>query len=314
MSVYLVGTFFLIPETAYIRDRKYDTDVVERLAGEVASTSADEPKISEKGHPTPNVVESGSDLSEKKKTYAQQLKVYNGRFSIEGYFSSLLPPFVTLLLPATAWAAYCYGSYVALTSAFSVSLSQLFSVPPYNFKVSSIGLTVLSAFIGTIFGNLVPGPTADWLVKYMSRKNNGIYEPEFRTLLCIPPLVLGLAGYWGFGLSIKAGNHWIVPVFFFGLATFAGSSLSLISNAYLLDCHRKYNQDAYAVVNLVKAVMSFIISFFINDWITHSGVVQVFFVIGLIHAIGGLSGIFLYFYGKKVSSFPSVLPMMLKRY
>jgi MFS family permease len=160
---------------------------------------------------------------------------------------------------------------------------------------------VLSAFIGTVLGNAIPGALADWLVKSMSRKNNGVYEPEYRLILSIPALILGLAGFWGFGLSIDAQNHWMVPVFFFGLATFSGSILSLISNTYLLDCHRKYATDAYAAVTLVKGVMAFTIPFFINDWITKNGVVQVFFIVGLIHGIAAIWGIVLYVYGKRVS-------------
>jgi len=77
--------------------------------------------------------------------------------------------------------------------------------------------------------------------------------------------------------------------------------MSLVSNTYLLDCHRKHAQDAYAAVTLVKAVSSFALSFFVNDWLAKHGPINVFFVIGSIHVVGCLYGLFLYMYGKRVS-------------
>ncbi|WAO95588.1 MFS domain-containing protein [Fusarium falciforme] len=59
--------------------------------------------------------------------------------------------------------------------------------------------------------------------------------------------------------------------------------MSHVSNTYLLDCHRKYAQDAYAAVTLIKAATSFAISFFVNDWLAKHGPINVFFLIGSIH-------------------------------
>ncbi|KAK7417662.1 hypothetical protein QQX98_004483 [Neonectria punicea] len=90
----------------------------------------------------------------------------------------------------------------------------------------------------TTLGNAIPGPVSDWLVTYLSKKNKGVYEPEFRLLLAVPSLIFGLMGFWGFGWSLVEKQHYMVPIFFYGLAIFAGAINSLISNTYLLDCHR----------------------------------------------------------------------------
>jgi MFS family permease len=213
----------------------------------------------------------------------------------------VLSPLAVILLPGVAWAAYCYATAVALSIAISVSLSSIFSAAPYHFKTSQIGLTVLSAAVGDLIGNLVPGPISDWIVLSMSRRNKGVYEPEFRILLVIPAFFIGLAGYWGFGLSIYYRTHWFGPVFCFGLSALAGQVVSLISNTYLLDCHRKFAQDAYAVVTLFKGVLTFAAAFFISNWLQKSGIVQVFFLIGMIHGIACVWGLVLYVYGKRVS-------------
>jgi hypothetical protein len=241
-----------------------------------------------------------SEITEKKKTYTQTLKIFNGRFSEDSCLTGLKKPFATFLLPGVSWAAFSYSCSVAFAVAFSISLSPIFKAKPYNFTAKEVGLTVLSPFIGTIIVNCIPGTVADWLVKFMSRKNNGVYEPEFCNLLCIPALILGFMGFWGFGLSLQAKSPWIVPVFFMGLATFAGSILALVSNTYLLDCHRAESQDSYAAVTLVKGIFAFAMAFVINDWIIKSGVASVFFVVGALHGFACVIGLFLYIFGKSV--------------
>lgn len=312
VSLYTIAFFFLVPETAYRRAKKFDNDVHEVLADEVPEYPQQDEKtgtislpdaLADKDAGVTDVAEeAGAHERERPETYIQSLKVYHGRFSRENYLRSVLSPLAVLLLPGVAWAAYCYATAVAFSIAISVSLSSIFSAAPYHFTTSHIGLTVLSPFVGDLIGNLVPGPVSDSMVVFLSRRNKGVYEPEFRILLVIPAFFIGLAGYWGFGLAIHYRVHWFGPVFCFGLSALAGQVVSLISNTYLLDCHRKYAQDAYAVVTLFKGVLTFAAAFFISNWLHKSGIVEVFFLIGMIHGVACVWGLILYVYGKRVSS------------
>lgn len=306
--------FLFCPETTYNRAAKYNTDHLELTSDSsndsdtgsaLGSTATPNEQIlvQEKSTTERNL---GADaeneaVPEKKLTYWQSLKVYNGRFSDESLLRSMITPWSAFLLPAVSWTAYTYGCSVAFSASFSVSLSQNFSKPPYGFTTRQTGLTVLSSFIGAFLGNLIPGPLSDWLVKYMSRKNNGVYEPEFRNILCIPGLIFGLMGLWGFGWSLEAKAPWLVPVFFFGMSTFAFAIQSLVSNAYLLDCHRMYAQDGYAAVTIFRGLFSFLMTYVINDWIDRNGNKTVFFIIGMLHGVNCVLGLVLYVYGKRVS-------------
>ncbi len=110
--------------------------------------------------------------------------------------------------------------------------------------------------------------------------------------------VLGLIGFWGFGLSLQAKTPKTVPVFFFGLSDFAGGIVVLVSDAYFLDCYRACSQDAFAAVTLVRAVFSFVMTFFISDWIARDGITNVFFVIGILHGLCCILGMAPYVYSK----------------
>lgn len=59
----------------------------------------------------------------------------------------------------------------------AVTISVIFSSPPYNFISSSVGLTYISPVIGAFLGTLIAGPITDWSAKILSRRNHGIYEP-----------------------------------------------------------------------------------------------------------------------------------------
>lgn len=176
----------------------------------------------------------------------------------------------------------------------------IFTKAPYNFTSNQVGLTVFSSFVGATLGNALPGPISDWLVTFMSRCNKGIYEPEFRIVLSVPSFFLGLLGFWGFGWSLQDRAHFMVPVFFYGLAIFAGSINSLISNTYLLDCHRAQAQDGYAAVTIFRGITSFVMTFVINIWIERSGYKVVYLWIGAVHGLSCLIGMFLYVFGKKI--------------
>lgn len=316
LAAYTIVLFFTCPETTFNRAAKLDTDVLEVLddstddgsSAEIEQTRTTlQPKQLNVPQNSAIELEKGpvdrrDQYTETKQTYLQSLRVYNGRFSGESMWKAFVTPWSAFLLPAVSWTAYAYGCSVAFSASFSVALAQVFTKSPYFFTTAQVGLTVLSAFIGATLGNIIPGPLCDWLAKYMSRKNRGIYEPEFRIVLTVPAFFLGLMGFWGFGMSLHAKSHWMAPVFFFGLATFAGSIQSLISNAYLLDCHRAHAQDGYAAVTIGRGIMSFVMTLVINDWIKKDGIRNVYLWVGTLHGISCLIGMYLYIYGKRVSS------------
>ena len=47
---------------------------------------------------------------------------------------------------------------------------------------------------------------SDWSVKLLSKKNKGVYEPEFRLILLIPTLLLEVGGYIGWVCPLDSGT------------------------------------------------------------------------------------------------------------
>jgi hypothetical protein len=94
----------------------------------------------------------------------------------------------------------------------------------------------------------------------MTKRNNGVYEPEFRLVLMLPAVILGsigtvhggvylTIGYFGFGWSIEEGDPWIVPVILYGLVGIGGVFLAIPVYTYVVDSHRALAPEAFVTVS-----------------------------------------------------------------
>jgi len=110
----LAMVFFLCPEHAFIRDRKFETDLVSE------GSSTESVNIGE------GKQEIGATAAsmESKKTFFQELRVYNGRFSTDGFWKLLVAPFPAMLYPAAIWVFLLQGTFVTWVST------------PYSIKIS----------------------------------------------------------------------------------------------------------------------------------------------------------------------------------
>ncbi len=73
------------------------------------------------------------------------------------------------------------------------------------------GLTNLGGFVGIVLAMLVTGPLNDWGVVWMSQRNRGIYEPEYRLIFMLG-MLFGVFGYVGWAVGNDHHMPWIGAV------------------------------------------------------------------------------------------------------
>jgi hypothetical protein len=56
---------------------------------------------------------------------------------------------------------------------------------PYKLSSLSVGLLYLAPFIGGVLGSSISGKISDIVCRYMTRRNGGVFEPEFRLVMVI---------------------------------------------------------------------------------------------------------------------------------
>ena len=268
-TFYLVAIFtgaclplviFFVPETAYRRSAYLNTDLAdsddiqlvqkpEEHGHELQPNPGDVPaSTTGDAIPEKHSAEAGSqhvlnshETNPSKASFKQMLRPFNGRKSDESYWKLLLRPFPLFLHPAIFWACLIQGTMIGWTVFIGIILAAIFIGPPLFWTEVKTGYAYAGAFIGAVAGFIVAGGLADWSAKFMTRRNNGIYEPEFRIVLVIPQLVFGCAGLFGFGIVANQLVDYphISPIVCFGFEVMGMVIGAVAASLYIVDAHRE---------------------------------------------------------------------------
>lgn len=203
-------------------------------------------------HPTPGYT--GYYRAAPPKSYGQTLKPYAGRLSHDKWLKVAFRPFILYCYPSILWSAMVYALSVGWLIVLSESVSTIYeSSSTYNFTALQAGLCYISPFVGGILGTAVAGKVSDLIVRWMSRRNGGIYEPEFRLVMAIPVAVTTTIGLMGYGWSAQERDNFMVPTVFFGIISFGCSLGSTTAITFAVDSYRQYAGEALVTLNFSKS-------------------------------------------------------------
>jgi MFS family permease len=284
--------FFFTPETTYIRDASFHQQ---------PSLNGVE---SEKSSPLPEHIESATVFSHSPppaKTFWQEMAIYTGVYSNESLLTLLLGPFLCLTNVAALWIVITTGIVTSFYVAISYIVAQLFSVPPYSLSAAEVGYLSVGPFLGGIIGSVLVALTTDRVIVAMTKRNNGIYEPEFRLPLVAFALLL-TAGLCGFGaLSQATGNIYLID-FMWGLTIVGICFATGPCSSYAIDAFRGMSNEIFVANVMFKNFLFFGYSYFINNWVTSDGPADPFYIFGGISAALILTTIPVYAFGKQYRS------------
>lgn len=245
--------------------------------------------------------DSSDSRSREPATYVSSLKVWNGRLRPDPFLNALRRPVILFLYPAILWSTVVYSLSVGWLIVLSESVAHIYQHHPYNFSPLSTGLVYLSPFIGGILGTAIAGKVSDIIVRFMSRRNGGIYEPEFRLVMGLPVALCTAIGLMGFGWSAENEDKWIVPTTFFGVISFGCSLGSTTAITFAVDSYRQFAGEALVTLNFSKNVFhGLVFSLFFNDWLESQGSRRVFIALGGIQLACLVFTVPLYIYGKRL--------------
>lgn len=203
------------------------------------------------------------------KTFKQTLRPWNGKLRHENWLLVCLRPFILFAYPAILWSTLVYSLSIGWLIVLSESISSVYrDKEGYNFSPLGTGLVYVSPFIGGILGTVVAGKVSDVIVRFMSRRNDGVYEPEFRLVMAVPVALSTCIGLMGFGWSAAEKDKWIVPTVFFGVISFGCALGSTTAITFAVDSYRQYAGEALVTLNFSKSKLS--TAFFIFAFPTFS--------------------------------------------
>ena len=188
------------------------------------------------------------------KTFRQTLKPWNGRLRKEKWLRVAVRPFILFAYPAILWSTLVYSLSIGWLIVLSESVATIYRNPEtYNFTAIQTGLVYISPFIGGVLGTAVAGKVSDIIVRFLSRRNDGVYEPEFRLVMAIPVMISTCIGLMGFGWSAELHDSWIVPTVMFGVISFGCSLGSTTAITFAVDSYRQYAGEALVTLNFSKS-------------------------------------------------------------
>lgn len=235
------------------------------------------------------------------KSFVQQLRPWSGRLRNDNWFRVAIRPFILFAYPSILWSSLVYALSIGWLIVLSESVSFIYiSRDAYSFTPLQAGLVYISPFVGGILGTAVAGKVSDIIVRYLSRRNGGVYEPEFRLIMAIPITITTVIGLMGFGWSAQERDAWIVPTVFFGIISFGCSLGSTTAITFAVDSYRQYAGEALVTLNFSKNILhGLVFSLFFNHWLEAQGSRDVFIAIGGIQLGCMLTTIPMYIYGKR---------------
>lgn len=326
-GVCLPLVIFFVPETAYRRDSHLNTDMASsddmaylktaEPTREVHSSNGEGPaflpatdleQVTDKPAPTLQqhlVPRTFGGADTPMKSFTQRLMPLSGRVTDDNFFKLFLRPFPLFAHPAILWACLIQGTMIGWTVFIGIILAAVFIGPPLFWDEVNTGYAYTGAFIGALVGFVIAGALADWSAKYMTKKNNGVYEPEFRIILVIPQLIFGCSGLYLFGITTTklADYSWVLPILGFGLEVGGMVIGAVAASLYIVDAHREIAIEAFTCILIFKNFFTFGLTFSAYEWIVHAGPHKTFLWISSIQVVVCLLGIPMYVFGKKNRSF-----------
>lgn len=170
--IQFVALFLFCPETTYLRDTKFETDLARDGNAEKQLDKEDKVKIEHREEE--EAAMPPTTFIPPKKTFGQSLAVFTGVYSRDNVLKYLFGPLLTLLNPAACYAVITSGLLNSWYVGSAIILSGIFSGPPWNFGPAQVGYIGAGPFVGGMIGSILVGWGSEPVLKWMTRKNGGV--------------------------------------------------------------------------------------------------------------------------------------------
>ncbi|CAJ0553033.1 Ff.00g115450.m01.CDS01 [Fusarium sp. VM40] len=317
--VQTVLVFLFVPETVYNRSPLLNIDrtasIFEQDISEEKDLQAGHVEVADTktGVPSPAHPEwvDGSQAP-KPKSFRQELALYNGVFTRKSLLSMMLASLAIVLNVIASYNVLVSGLVMAWFVAMSVLAGVMFAAPPWTFDSASIGYVSIGPLVGGAIAMIILVLVSDPIIRSMTKRNQGVYEPEFRLVLAGIGGVFTVAGLVGFGHAIEAQVSIIGISTIWGITLFGMSIVASVTMTYALDAQPAHAVEIFIMNITFKNFFFYGLTNFIVDWYMSGGAAQLFDTIAGITAFLTLLTVPMYFYGKKYRRYWSQHNLLVK--
>lgn len=192
-----------------------------------------------------------------RETFVQRLKPYHGTFTDESLIKMIIKPFFVLLNPVVTWSILVVSFASLWVIAIALVVAQIFSAPPYLFNTAQVGYISAGPMVGGFLGCLLCGLISDPIARWLTRRNNGVYEPEFRLPMMILVPIVSAIGYFSFGSIITSGKSAVAAAAMWGVTFVAVQVAAVSTGAYIVDAFRDISVEVFIISMTAKNFLWF---------------------------------------------------------
>ncbi|KAI8657032.1 hypothetical protein LRP88_12345 [Fusarium phalaenopsidis] len=299
VALQTILVILFVPETTYNRSPVFNIDRIgsntDLDGAEEKRADADHVEIAQcKSSP-------GSTTSDLPwpKTFYQELALYNGRFTEKSLISMVLASIFIILNLIASYNIFVSGLIMAWFVAMSVLAGVMFAAPPWGFNAAAVGYVSAGPLVGGALATIFLGLVSDPLIKFMTRRNKGVYEPEFRLVLASVGAIFSVAGLVGFGHAIESQLSIYAISTIWGITLFGMSVAASVTMAYALDAQPAHAVEMFIMNITFKNFFFYGLTNFIVDWYVARGAAELFDTIAGITGFLMLLTVPMYVYGKR---------------
>ncbi|KAI9708245.1 MAG: hypothetical protein M1820_004199 [Bogoriella megaspora] len=210
-------------------------------------------------------------------------------------------PWYLITFPIVVFAScvicFCSANYLILT----LIQAEAFSKSPYNFTPLNIGFVNFASLIGALIGLATAGPASDWVSMQLTKRNNGVREPEMRLPTMIPYVFIMLLGNFVCAFGLQHGWDWrAITVIGFGCAGIQIASLPAIAATYAVDSYKPVASSIFICATIFKNLWGYGVSKFITSWVASKGYVGPFMLNMCLAFLSCSAALIFWYWGKKL--------------
>ena len=125
-------------------------------------------------------------------------------------------PWKLFAFPIVEFASFIVSWSASSFLTLNLTQSEVFAAPPYNLSPLSVGFFNFAILVGGLIGLFTAGPLSDWISMKLTRRNNGIREPEMRLPTMIPYVFIMILGNFIVAFGYEHQWSWKVKILTIG--------------------------------------------------------------------------------------------------
>lgn len=192
--------------------------------------------------------------------------------------------FKVFTLPAVWISGVLWGLQDAYMTFFLTTQDTYFSLPPWNYSGTGVGVLNVATLVGAIIGCFMSGVLSDKHVYWMAKRKDGLYEPEYRLWLLFITLIISPLGLIMFGVGAQKGDEWPPAVVYVGLGFigFGWGSIGDTAMSYLMDSYPEIVIQGMVGVSIINNTLACIFTFTCSDWLDAAGTSHTYIALAVI--------------------------------